>query len=72
MTGEEWVAQYCAKQGYDWDTLSPGIKASITREIPCSVRCWRVGEPVDSPPGSPCVECGRPVPVPSAWERLRI
>lgn len=70
MTGEEWVAAYCEKHGLDWGKLSLSERRDITRAIPCTVRCWRVGVAVPGTPGNPCEECGAPIPIPTAWERL--
>lgn len=70
MTGEEWVATYCEKYGLKWEELSIPEKRGILMSIPCTVRCWRVGEPVEGEPGEPCDECGRPHPIPTAWDRI--
>jgi hypothetical protein len=39
------------------DALSPR-RLIITREIPCSIRCWRAGVAVSVKPGEKCPECG--------------
>ncbi len=51
MTGEEWVARYCEIRGLDCDKLDLPERRTITRAIPCIVRCWRVGQPVGIPAG---------------------
>jgi hypothetical protein len=70
MTGEEWVAAYCQRNGLTWEKLEIPERRAITRSIPCNVRCWRVGGPVDTVPGEPCEECGSIVPLPTAWEKI--
>ena len=70
MTGEEWVAKYCAQRGLDWDKLDLPQRRAITRAIPCAIRCWRVGTPVDVAPGERCPECGRWRGFPTALERV--
>lgn len=59
MTGEEWVDNFCRKRGLDWDKLSFADQRDITRAIPCTIRCWRVGQAVNVEPGRTCPECGR-------------
>lgn len=70
MTGEEWVEAYCEKQGLVWGDLTIPEQRGILQSIPCTVRCWRVGEPVDGKPGDPCDECGRPHPLPNLWQKV--
>jgi len=66
----QWVHARCGELGVVWSQLDGRAQREITREIPCRIRCWRVGVPVDTQPGNPCEECGSPVPIPSLWERL--
>ena len=65
-----WLSKLVADRGLDWDKLTAGQQLSLTREIPCSIRCWRIGEPVTTTPGKPCPECGQMVPLPTAWDRV--
>lgn len=67
---QEWLLALCKEHGVEWDGLDKSTQNGLVRSIPCNVRCWRVGGPVDTTPGEPCVECGRPVPVQTLWERL--
>lgn len=66
----EWIHAQCEAHGVTWKTLSLAEQRDLTRAIPCNLRCWRVGGAVDTTPGQPCPECGRPVPHLSLWERL--
>jgi hypothetical protein len=72
MTGEEWVAAFCKEHDLDWSKLDISDRRAITRAIPCNIRCWRVGEPVETVRGEPCPECGTPVPKLTAWEKIAI
>jgi hypothetical protein len=65
-----WVMQFCEANQLVWDELSPFEKLQVTRQVPCKVRCWRVGAPVDTTPGEPCPECGQMVPTPTVWEHV--
>lgn len=67
---QEWLLARCEEAGVTWETLQLMDRNRLIRSIPCNIRCWRVGGPVDTTPGEPCVECGRPVSVPTLWERL--
>lgn len=67
MTTLEWVRNYCRTEGIDWSALTPGQRFQVTRLIPCSIRCFRVGEPVEVGPGQTCPECGKPEPQVISW-----
>lgn len=68
MTAEQWVLAYCAEHDLDWDSLTAGEQTRVTMQIPCNIRCWRVGVSIETKPGKACPECGRPVPLPTAWD----
>jgi hypothetical protein len=53
-----WLDAYCKAMGIDWEKLSLTSRFLLTRQVPCSICCWRVGGPVDVEPGKPCPECG--------------
>ena len=68
---EAWVEAFLKAHSLDLlEDLSIPDRRFVVRSIPCNLRCWRVGEPVDTKPGEPCPECGKTVPLPTAWERL--
>jgi hypothetical protein len=67
---QEWLAGWLERHHVVWDELSPAQRFLLAREIPCSVRCWRVGGPVDVKPGDKCSECGKLEPLPSFWEMI--
>jgi hypothetical protein len=71
MTVTEWLTEFLREQNLDWEKLSPGERTSVLIQIPCNVRCWRVGGAVDTTPGKPCPECGSPVPIPTVWEHFQ-
>lgn len=71
MTPEGWVAKFCDDHGLEWDKLDVADRRAVLRAIPCNVRCWRVGVAVETKPGEPCSECGHPVPLPTAWDRVQ-
>lgn len=76
MTEEEkaaitaWIIAFCERNNIEWDKLSGVDKNRIAREMPCNVRCWRVGVPVETTPGKPCAECGHPAPLPTVWDHI--
>jgi len=65
------VASFCEQQKINWHSLTKGEQFLITRMVPCPIRCWHVGGPVDVEPGGRCPECGKVyVAPPTALERL--
>jgi len=68
FAAREWLGRWLERNHIDWDTLTKAQQFLLTREIPCSVRCWRVGGPVDVRAGDPCSECGKIEPKPTAWD----
>lgn len=70
LAARKWLGEWLDKNHIDWDTLSPAQRFLLTREIPCSIRCWRVGGPVTVKPGDPCSECGKVEPKPTFWEHI--
>ena len=56
----EWLTDYFRIQGIDPDTATDRDVVLAARKIPCSIRCWRIGGPVDVKVGEPCPECGKP------------
>lgn len=68
--GGKWLDAYIERNKIDRDSLTKADWFLLTRKIPCSIRCWWIGEPVDVKPGEPCPECGKECPLPTAWERL--
>lgn len=68
---EEWVAELCEREGLDWEALTKAEQFQITMMVPCPIRCFRVGGPVDVEPGERCPGCGKIyVAPPTALERL--
>jgi len=61
LTVESWLEQYCRWQRLDWQKLSSPEKSQVLRQVPCTLRCWRIGDAVDGQLGKPCVECGFPI-----------
>lgn len=70
LAAREWLAKWLERQGIQWDNLTAAQQFLAAREIPCSIRCWRVGGPVDVKPGDVCPECGQEVPKPTCWEMI--
>jgi len=70
MTAEQWLAGYLEANNFDWDKLTKGEQFKVTMLVPCSIRCFRVGGPVDVKPGQACPECGHERPLLTVWERL--
>lgn len=70
QAAKEWLAHLLEKHQIDWDKLTPAQRLMLTRHIPCFIRCWRVGGPVDVKPGEVCSECGQKQVVPTFWEKL--
>jgi hypothetical protein len=70
LAAREWLARWLDRNHIKYDSLTQAQKFLLMREIPCSIRCWRVGGPVDVKPGEKCSECGHEEPKPTAWERI--
>ena len=66
----EWLNQYLLENKIDMDKLSPAQQFLLMREIPCTIRCWRVGGPVEVERGKKCPECGKLRPLRTSWERI--
>jgi len=70
LAAREWLGRWLDQHHIVWDALTAAQQFLLTRQIPCSVRCWRIGGPVDVKPGDPCSECGKIEPKPTFWDRL--
>lgn len=70
VEASKWLMVFLEKNAIDWTSLSQAQKFLLMREIPCPIRCWRVGGPVDVQPGEVCPECGSTVPKQTFWEKL--
>lgn len=70
LEAREWLGAWLERRGFDWEKLTPAERFLLTREIPCFIRCWRVGVAVDVKPGERCSECGKLCPKPTFWEKL--
>jgi hypothetical protein len=66
----QWIKDYCSARQLDWEKVMASDGLTLTRLVPCNIRCWRIGGPVDTTPGEPCAECGRPAAVPTIWDHL--
>jgi hypothetical protein len=55
----QWIGKYLAKHGIDQQDMSEVEWELLVRLVPCRIRCWRVGVPVEVGPGEECPECGR-------------
>lgn len=60
IQAQEWISRHCEQYGIDWDNLNTVARTEVVRLVPCPIRCWRVGAPVDVAVGEKCPECGRP------------
>lgn len=67
---EAWVNKFLARNGLKPEELTSGDWLAIAHKVPCTIRCWRIGSPVDVKPGNKCPECGKLHPVPTRYERL--
>lgn len=69
---DRWIEDFLRKNRLDWESLSDRDRGIIVRRIPCTIRCWRIGDAVEVEPGKPCPECGRPhePEVAGRWEQL--
>jgi hypothetical protein len=63
-----WLAEFIERNGIKYEELSQSQKFLLMREIPCSIRCWRVGVSIPTRPGQPCDECGKVEPLKTSWE----
>lgn len=55
---EAWIRDYCERRGLNPDALSLGEQLRLAMQVPCTIRCWRVGDAVILENGR-CPECGR-------------
>lgn len=59
MTAEEWVSNYLKTHELHWENFTPAERFRLMTCIPCKIRCYRIGEPVDVEYGKACPECGK-------------
>jgi len=67
----KWLDKYTLDNKIERDNLTPAQWFHLVMQVPCSIRCWRIGQPVTVKPGEVCPECGKLQPVPDVWDRLR-
>ena len=65
----EWLEAYAIENKIDLDSLSGGEWFIISTQVPCAIRCWRVGVSIEVEPNQECPECGK-VNVVSPWVSL--
>ena len=70
LKAREWLDAWLKKHGLDWETMTHAERFKATGQIPCAIRCWRVGVPTGAKPGERCDECGRMQDKPTFWEKL--
>jgi len=58
ITAEEYLKHYCKENNINWNKLTRAEQFMLTRKIPCTIRCFRVGGPVDLDEDGTCPECG--------------
>jgi hypothetical protein len=66
----EWLEAWAAEEKVDLTSFSPGQRFVAAMKVPCSIRCWRVGDAVEVEPNSRCPECGKENVV-TRWDLLR-
>jgi hypothetical protein len=47
--GAAWLDAFLDERKIDREKLTKGDWFLLTREIPCTIRCWRIGVPVEVP-----------------------
>lgn len=70
LAARKWLAEHLEREGIKWDSLSKAQQFQMVMQIPCHIRCFRCGEPVDVTPGEECPECGKPRPKLSQWDHI--
>lgn len=65
-----WIEQWARENSVDLDALSGGQWFVVAMQVPCSIRCWRVGVSIPVGLNEKCPECGK-VNAYTAWDRLR-
>lgn len=55
----QWVTAYVKEVGLKTEDLSPAQWFIVAMQVPCAIRCWRVGVSIRVAPGQPCPECGK-------------
>lgn len=66
-----WLHDFCEEHRIDWDSLSKGEQFQLTMKVPCTIRCFRVGGPVDVVPGEKCPECGKRSPHKGLFDHIQ-
>lgn len=67
---EKWAEGFLERRGLKPEDLSASDWFQVARLVPCHIRCWRVGGPVDVKPGDKCPECGKLCPTPTRYDLL--
>lgn len=70
VTAEQWIVDYLKARDLEWEGLTPAERFRITMQVPCQIRCFRVGVAIDVQPGEKCPECGKERPVLTRYERM--
>jgi hypothetical protein len=55
---DRWLDAYCKSSGITWEKLTAAERFQVTMLVPCTIRCFRVGDVVEVAVGERCPECG--------------
>lgn len=55
----EFLIEKCKELGVKWSNLTAGEQFRMAMLVPCKLRCFRIGAPVDVEIGQKCPECGK-------------
>lgn len=55
----EFLIQKCRELNVKWEDLTAGERFRMAMLVPCTLRCFRVGGPVQVEFGEKCPECGK-------------
>lgn len=55
----EFLKEKCRELNVQWEALTPGQQFQMAMLVPCKLRCFRIGAPVDVEIGQKCPECGK-------------
>ena len=66
-----WLEERLKENTLQLEDLSAGQRLQLVMQVPCSIRCWRVGVSIEIGSDGLCPECGKDHQF-TFWDRLKL